>query len=110
MKACWLNTWTFFSNYGEHIRKAAISAVETLKLSNQIEIVHQNHEFFEKSLTLYKSRKDKNYSLTDCFSMKIMEEMGITDVLKNDDRVKQEGYNKINHWSDLAGPIFDSSS
>lgn len=29
--------------------------------------------------------------------MKIMEEMGITDVLTNDDGFKQEGYNKINH-------------
>ena len=36
------------------------------------------------ALTLYKSRPDKEYSLTDCISMQTMRREGLTEVLTND--------------------------
>jgi predicted nucleic acid-binding protein len=91
----------FFSGHGEQIRRAAVCTVKLLQSSKQLEIIQQNHEFFVKSLMLYQNRTDKNYSLTDCFSMKIMEERGISSVLTNDDGFRQEGYDKINKPTDL---------
>jgi predicted nucleic acid-binding protein len=44
---------------------------------------------------LYQGRADKNYSLTDCFSMIIMQEKRISGVLTNDDGFRQEGFTKI---------------
>jgi predicted nucleic acid-binding protein len=41
---------------------------------------------------LYKQRSDKGYSLTDCISMAIMQQMGITDVLTHDKHFTQEGF------------------
>jgi predicted nucleic acid-binding protein len=85
----------FFSARGKDIKRAAISTVNILRAYGKLEVIHQDHAYFEKSLTLYKNREDKNYSLTDCFSMVIMKEMGISEVLTNDDGFKQEGYIKI---------------
>jgi len=43
-------------------------------------------------LELYKHRPDKEYSLTDCISMQMMRQLGITDVLTQDRHFTQEGF------------------
>ncbi len=85
----------FFSKYGGRIREAATKSVEAMKSRKQLEIVHQNHDYFERALGLYRKRTDKNYSLTDCFSMTIMKEREITEVITNDEGFTQEGFVKI---------------
>lgn len=85
----------FFSARVKDIRMAAVSTVNKLETYEKLEVIHQDHAYFEKSLTLYHSREDKNYSLTDCFSMVIMKENGISEVLTNDNGFVQEGYTKI---------------
>ncbi|HMG73540.1 MAG TPA: hypothetical protein VK582_08565 [Pyrinomonadaceae bacterium] len=42
-----------------------------------------------------KERPDKGYSLTDCISMNVMRERGLTDVLTNDPHFRQEGYRPL---------------
>ena len=44
------------------------------------------------ALTLYESRPDKEYSLTDCISMQTMRREGLTEVLTNDHHFTQEGF------------------
>ena len=41
---------------------------------------------------VYGQRLDKGYSLTDCISMIVMEQMGITEVLTYDKHFAQEGF------------------
>ena len=43
-------------------------------------------------MELYESRLDKGYSLTDCVSMQVMRERGISEVLTNDQHFAQEGF------------------
>jgi predicted nucleic acid-binding protein len=41
---------------------------------------------------LYKDRPDKAYSLTDCLSMQVMRQEGLTESLTNDHHFTQEGF------------------
>ena len=41
---------------------------------------------------LQRRRLDKGYSLTDCMSMVLCHEQGISDVLKHDRHFEQEGF------------------
>ena len=74
--------------------KVAI-AVEKILQDEDILILLHNHDDFLKALELYKSRLDKGYSLTDCVSMNSMREIGISEVLTNDQHFEQEGFTKL---------------
>jgi predicted nucleic acid-binding protein len=52
----------------------------------------QSHKSFLAGFALYKARPDKEYSLTDCFSMAAMRQEGITDVLTHDQHFTQEDF------------------
>lgn len=82
----------FFAEHGNEARRRAVSVVEQLLTSPNIEIVPQTHENFLTGLTLYKARADKGYSLTDCISMITMRERNITEVLTHDRHFAQEGF------------------
>jgi predicted nucleic acid-binding protein len=55
-------------------------------------VLPQTRADFDAALTLYESRLDKEYSLTDCRSMVAMRALGLTDVLSNDRHFSQEGF------------------
>ena len=85
----------FFSKYGKNARAAAISSVRKLQSSKQIEVIPQDHYYFMKALELYDGRSDKDYSLTDCFSMVIMKEKNIKAVATKDYGFRQEGFEEF---------------
>jgi len=60
-----------------------------------MDVVPLSHEAFPAALGLYEARGDKEYSLTDCPSMRIMEERGITDVLTADQHFAQAGFTAL---------------
>lgn len=82
----------FFSERGERVRRAATARVERLFSVANTEIVSHDHETFMAGLTLYRARPDKGYSLTDCISMNIMRERGISEILTHDEHFTQEGF------------------
>ena len=41
------------------------------------------------------ARPDKGYSLTDCISMQVMQQSGLTEVLTNDRHFDQEGFRAL---------------
>lgn len=47
---------------------------------------------FEEGLTLFETRLDKGYSMTDCMSMRIMRLFKVTEVLTHDRHFAQEGF------------------
>jgi uncharacterized protein len=47
---------------------------------------------FSAGLELFRSRRDKEWSLTDCMSFVVMRERGITDALTNDHHFEQAGF------------------
>jgi len=60
-----------------------------------VRVIQQTREGFLKGVTLYEERPDKEYSLTDCISMNVMELHSLTEVLTNDHHFEQEGFNVL---------------
>jgi predicted nucleic acid-binding protein len=46
-------------------------------------------------LQLYRSRHDKEWSLTDCVSFVVMQDEGISDALTGDKHFEQAGFNAL---------------
>ena len=85
----------YFSEFRSDVKEKIAIAVEKILQDEDILILLHNHDDFLKALELYKSRLDKGYSLTDCVSMNSMREIGISEVLTNDQQFEQEGFTKL---------------
>jgi predicted nucleic acid-binding protein len=82
----------YYASYQPFIRKTAASLAKNLLTNAKTEVIQLSHQAFLAGLTLYESRLDKGYSLTDCISMNVMRERGITEVLTHDNHFAQEGF------------------
>ncbi len=58
-------------------------------------IVRPTQDLFNRGLRFYDARPDKQWSLTDCISMVVMQESGIKDVLTGDHHFEQAGSNLL---------------
>ena len=85
----------YFSEYKSDIKDFVANYVEEILKDDETLVLLHNHDDFLKALELYKSRLDKGYSLTDCVSMNSMREIGISEVLTNDQHFEQEGFTKL---------------
>lgn len=81
----------FFSDFGTQARLNAAAAVQVILDDIKTEVLSVTSDMFREALALYEKRPDKEYSLTDCISMNICRERGITDVLSHDHHFSQEG-------------------
>lgn len=86
-----LTEFLAFRASDEKLRVVAGRAVSALMANPDIRILPQSRDSFVEGLSLYNSRPDKGYSLTDCISMQTMRREGLTDVLTNDRHFEQEG-------------------
>jgi predicted nucleic acid-binding protein len=77
---------------GPILRKAAVKMVRAILDSPNVKVVPQTRGGFLAGLRKYDARQDKEYSLTDCISMNVMEAQGISEVLTNDHHFEQEGF------------------
>jgi len=84
----------FFSGGGVNLRKQVANTVRQLLKTDpeKITVLPQSHKTFLNGLNLYEKRLDKGYSLTDCISMTIMQQMDINLVLTHDHHFTQEGF------------------
>ncbi len=87
-----VEVFAYFSGRGRRYRLEAAVLVETMIADPQITIIHQTPELFFTGVDLYRRRLDKGYSLTDCMSMVVCREYGITDVLTHDRHFEQERF------------------
>jgi predicted nucleic acid-binding protein len=85
----------FYSESGEYMRQKVAGMVRSLLVDPNVEIVGRSDTSFLEALELYESRLDKGYSLTDCISMNVCREAGITDVITTDKHFQQEGFGII---------------
>lgn len=83
---------TFSSTAGAHLRTQAARTARQALHDPQWTILPQSRASLLDALTLYESRPDKAYSLTDCVSMQTMRREGLTNVLSNDHHFTQEGF------------------
>jgi len=80
------------SRGGPRLRQAAVKMVRAILSNPNVRVVPQARDGFLAGLARYESRHDKEYSLTDCISMNVMDSNGIREVLTNDRHFAQEGF------------------
>lgn len=76
-----------------HTRKKAFEYIRILKQDKNTKIVYIDSKLFEKSLDFFKKYEDKEWSLVDCSSFVIMQEMNILNALTSDHHFEQAGFN-----------------
>lgn len=79
-----------FSAPPRHARCLAL--IDHLYADPQITVISSSPELFDAGLALYRSRPDKEWSLTDCISFIVMEREGLTEALTGDHHVEQAGF------------------
>lgn len=80
------------SKMGPNSRLAAARLFEDLGSNPNVEIVPQTDSQFRAAVERYVSRSDQIWSLTDCASFLVMEELGITEALAYDRDFEQAGF------------------
>ena len=81
-----------FSGQGRTMREGATRYAELILTNPGIIVRPQTHQSFLDGLSLYRTRPDKGYSLTDCISMEAMRQEGISEILTHDGHFTQEGF------------------
>jgi predicted nucleic acid-binding protein len=84
-----------FCEAGPILRQRAATLVGKLHQRPTVTVRPQSRQTFLSGLALYEIRPDKGYSLTDCISMILMRQEGITEVLTHDDHFTQEGFVRL---------------
>jgi predicted nucleic acid-binding protein len=83
------------SKSGPNLRCAAVKMVRAIMDNANVRVIQQTRDGFLKGLIRYEQRKDKEYSLTDCISMNVMESNSLTEILTNDHHFEQEGFSVL---------------
>ena len=69
-----------FSSAGDYLCQQAVAHVEAMLSNPYIRVVEVTRARLLEGLALYKDRPDKADSLTDCISMQVMRQEGLTEV------------------------------
>lgn len=77
------------------LRKLAVSLIDGLLKLPNLKIVWSDSDFFDASYRLYKTRPDKDWSLTDCASFIVMKEQNISLAFTSDKHFEQAGFVKL---------------
>jgi uncharacterized protein len=81
-----------FSAFGSDMRQHAAATVRSLLADDSVRVIPQSRQSFLAGLSMYESRPDKDYSLTDCIAMTTMRQEALTEVLTHDAHFLQEGF------------------
>jgi len=71
---------------------SAVRFLDSLQASPRIELIYLKRQSIETAMRLFRERPDKGWSLTDCTSFAIMEELGLDTALALDDHFRQAGF------------------
>lgn len=76
-------------------RGKASTFIEGLQKSADVQIIPASSDLFSLGFELYKTRPDKEWSVVDCSSFIIMEEMKISEAFTEDHHFEQAGFVKL---------------
>jgi predicted nucleic acid-binding protein len=72
-------------------RDPAVRMVDSIRASTVTEVVQASHEAWERGFQMYRARPDKAWSLVDCISVLVCEELRIEEVFTRDHHFEQAG-------------------
>lgn len=78
-----------------HSRSAAVTLIDRIHTSGDIEVVRLDNGLWTRAWTLYSARPDKGWSLTDCASFEVMTARGLSDALTADEHFRQAGFRAV---------------
>lgn len=84
---------TFFNNRGHH--EKAVDVGNRLLNSPSVRLVHVDEVLFHSGWDYFQKHKDKAYSLTDCISFAVMNELGIKQAFAFDRHFVQAGFKRV---------------
>jgi predicted nucleic acid-binding protein len=73
-------------------RTNAIALVDALQHDVSVTIVPLEQSVWEAGMQLFRERGDKDWSLTDCISFAVMDDLGIREALTADIHFEQAGF------------------
>jgi uncharacterized protein len=73
-------------------RPLDIATLRDLGTDPDVQVVPVDSELFQRAVTLYSSRLDKEWGITDCISFVLMQELGLTHALTTDRHFEQAGF------------------
>ncbi len=73
-------------------RAEFLSTLGDLHADGHVTIIESSHSLFVEGTQLYGVRPDKEWSLTDCISILVMQRAGITEALTGDHHFEQAGF------------------
>jgi len=66
-----------------------------MKINPTLTIIPADQALMDRGLTLFAARPDKDWSLTNCTSFVVMEELKFTDALTGDAHFEQAEFNAL---------------
>ena len=73
-------------------REIVAAFVADLLADSRVIVIPPTLDLFNRGLTFYLRRADKDWSLTDCISFVVMEDRGVTEALATDRDFEQAGF------------------
>jgi predicted nucleic acid-binding protein len=80
---------------GEVIGKTAAKMVERILTNANVEVLPQTSALFREALTLYCERPERDWGLTDCSSVIIMKDKGLSEILTPDHHFAEAGFKTL---------------
>ncbi len=78
-----------------HERTVYVNFIMDLRIDSSTEIIPASPALFEKGFDLFSRRLDKDWSITDCISFVVMNQLELHDALTLDAHFSQAGYNLL---------------
>ena len=82
----------FATSRGEFARALAAERAKASLTDPEVDVVPHTSEQFRAALDMYAGRLDKEWSLIDCASFLLMEELNIREALAHDRNFEQAGF------------------
>jgi predicted nucleic acid-binding protein len=76
-------------------RKASVALLQSLETDENVVIVPLSEELYQKGMTSFVKRVDKEWGLIDCISFVVMQEREITEALTTDAHFQQAGFHAL---------------
>ena len=76
-------------------RQLFLRFIDRLAVQPDWEVVPATAGLFDRAVELFRTRPDKDWTLTDCSSFVVMSERNIADALTNDHHFEQAGFRAL---------------